>query len=486
VRSAVGPAAGFALVLLAGHGVLRLALRRAMPRTAYGIAASVGLSWLAGVAALGAMTTLLGLLGHGTRPLPVLLPVLALLAIAGLLPAGRRVAATRRTTERPVPVGDIVAAAVASLVTLRVALSAAGIPVITNDEYALWMLRARAMSQFGGLDPRVFADAASGYQHLEYPLFLPALFAWSDNLAGHPTDAAGHVAVALMLGAMVAVAGAVLTRIAGPAAAAVALVLVVSLPTLLAPQSLRLVADVPLFAFTFPLAMALLAVLNLPPRAAAGPWLAAAAVLGAGAIGTKAEGTAFAGVSFATALAFGGGRRRGILLAGVAAAAANLPWFAYTRAHHLDSWVANPQTLSGSHLRAVLPWTGHVIVAVVDRWPGGSWPGVVLLAGALVAAALAVRAGHWRSVGYVGAVIAVDTAVLVGQYVITAYGPPSDPLARQLLESQLTVTVSRVSLLPAALTAIAIPLFAGLALRPVAGPGGTAVGSAWSRASRRT
>jgi hypothetical protein len=188
----------------------------------------------------------------------------------------------------------------------------------------------------------------------------------------------------------------------------------------------------------------------------------------------------------------------------VAAAAANLPWWAYTRAHHLDSWVANPQTLSGRHVREALPWTGHIIAGVVERWPGGSWPGVLLLAGALVAAALAVRAGQWRSVGYVGAVVAIGVTVLIGQYVITVYGPPSDPLARPLLDAQLTVTVSRISLLPAALTAIAVPLFAGLALRPVAGsrvtaaadsgwprrrnpPGRPAVsGSAWSRASRRT
>jgi hypothetical protein len=258
--------------------------------------------------------------------------------------------------------------------------------------------------------------------------------------------------------------------VAGPAAAAASLLLIVSVPTLLSRQSLQLVADLTVFAFAFGLALVLLLVIALPREQRAGPWLAAAAVLGAGAIGTKAEGLAFTGTAFAVALLLAAGRRRGVVVAGVAALAVNLPWFAYTRHHHLHNWVANEDTLSTAHLRDVLPWTDDIVSGMVRRWPGGGALGLALGIAAGAAAVLAVRAGRWRLLAFVAAVVVLDTAGLVAQYVVTAYGPPSDPLAGTLLESQLQVTVYRVALLPATLLAVAAPVLAGLALRAPAPP----------------
>ena len=102
---------------------------------------------------------------------------------------------------------------------------------------------------------------------------------------------------------------------------------------------------------------------------------------------------------------------------------------------------------------------------MAERWPGGGGFGAVLVVAAVPAAVLAIRAGRWRLVAFTAAVVLLTSAVLLAQYVVTAYGPRSDPLAARLLESQLEVTVFRVALLPAALLAIAVPLFAGLALR---------------------
>jgi hypothetical protein len=463
VRDLLGTAAGFALLPAAGHGLLRLACGR-WPHRAYGPAAAVGLSWLAGVAALGALTTLVGVLGGPTRPLPVLAPALVLVAVAGLLPLP-----WARPEPGPPPagarLGDAVAGAAGVLAAAWVALLAMRVPVLSNDEYALWMLKARALSQLGGLDPRVFTDTGAGYQHHTYPLVVPSLVAWLDGWAGRPTDAAAHLAMAVTLGALLAVTGAVLARLAGPAAAAVAVLLVVSTPTLLSRQSLRLMADVPLFAFGFGLAVLLLVVVTLPRDAPAGPWLAAAAVLGAGAIGTKAEGLAFAGIAFAAALLLATGRRWAVAVAGLAAALANAPWQLYAREHHLRNWVLNEDTLSPAHLRDVLPWTGHVLRGMAERWPGGSGLGAVLLVAAVPAAVLAVRAGRWRPVAFTAAVVLLDSAVLLAQYVVTAYGPASDPWSGPLLDSQLDVTVFRVALVPAALLAVAVPVFAGLALR---------------------
>jgi len=457
-----------AVLLLAGHGVLRIATRR-RPLRAYGPAAGVGLSWFAGIVAVGFVVTLVGVLGGDVTPLPVVAPVLAVLALAGLLPVPARL---RPRPDPPDPMpdrretrpGDVLSAAVGLATAGWIALLSARIPTHSNDEYAIWMLRARALTGLGRLDPAIFADHAVAYQHQEYPLFLPALVTWFDRWAGRPTDAAAHLAIAATVGALLAVAGAVLTRLAGTAAAAVGLLLVLSLPTVLSVQSLQLVADLTVFGFAFCLSLVLALWLAAP--ATTGPaWAVAAAVLAAGAIGTKAEGLAFAGIALLAALALARGRRLPVLLAGVAAGVVSLPWLAYTRAHHLSSWVANGDTLSAEHVRTVLPWTGTILRGMAERWPGGSGSGLVVLVALVPAVVLAVRAGRTRLVVFVLAVVVLDAAVLLAQYVVTASGPPSDPLAARLLADQLRVTVYRVALVPAALLAVAVPAFAGIALR---------------------
>jgi hypothetical protein len=471
--TAAAVAAGL-LVLLAGHGVLRLATGR-RPLAAYGPTAGVGLSWFAGVATLGALTTLVGVLGGPTRPLPLLAPALGLVALAGLVPTparfrrpapehARPTSETDGPTRRQVRLGDAVSAVMAVAGTVLIAAQSAGIPTRSNDEYAIWMLRGRMLSQLGHLDPAVFADTSTGYQHQEYPLFLPALVAWFDGWAGRPTDAAAHVGIAALVGATVAVAGAVLTRLAGPAAAVVGILLVLSLPTVLSLQSLQLMADLPVFGYA--LCLALVLALWLTRADAGEAWLAAAAVLAAGAIGTKAEGQLFAGSALLVALVLARARRRGVLLVVAAAGlVAFVPWQAYTQVHHLRSWVANGTTLSADHLREVLPWAGTVARGMVQQWPGGSGWGLVLLVALIPAAVLAIRAGQGRLVVFVLAVVALDVAVLYAQYVATALGPPSDPVAARLLTGQLRVTVYRVALVPAALLGLAVPVFAGLGLR---------------------
>ena len=154
----------------------------------------------------------------------------------------------------------------------------------------------------------------------------------------------------------------------------------------------------------------------------------------------------------------------------MAAGLANAPWQLYAREHHLRNWVLNDDTLGSAHLRAVLPWTGHVLRGMAERWPGGAGLGAVLVVAAVPAAVLAVRAGRWRLVVFAAAVVLLDSAALLAQYVVTAYGPASDPLSGPLLESQLDVTVFRVALLPAALLAVTVPVFAGIAPRADALP----------------
>jgi len=488
----IGALAGDLVVLLAGHTALRLGGGR-WPHRAYGVLGALGLCWLAGVAVLGAVTTLVAVLGGPTRPPPVVAPVLGLLALAGLVPrrgrGGPAAGAERRPARWAVGLGDLVCGLVAAGVAARTAALGAGIPAASNDEYALWMVRARTLSQLGRLDPRVFTDTGAAYQQQNYPLFFPSLVAWGDGWVGRPSDAAAHVAVASLLAALLATTGWAVGRLAGPLPAVAAVLLVAAMPTLLSRQSLLLMADVPLLAFGLPLALTLLLWLRRPERAT----LAAAAMLGAGACGTKVEGALLAGSAFLAALlltpgrsaadppaldplaldspgadplgasSLPPGRRRGVLVAAAVAILANLPWLGYSQAHHLRNWVANRDTVSARHLRDVLPFTGHVLRGLLDRWPGaGGVVGLLLVACVVPAAALAIRGGGGRAVAFVAVVVGLDVLVLVAQYVLSAHGPPTDPTARRLLDGLLQVTVYRVALVPAGFLMIAAPLLAGL------------------------
>jgi hypothetical protein len=456
----------------------------------YGVLGALGLSWLAGVTALGAVTTLVAVLGAPTRPLPVIAPTLGAIVVAGLLPARSRLGAwwrlRRSGAGRPAPdaggagrtdraaiveapsagpdrpagrwLGDVVCGVVALGVGVHTTAVTAALPVASTDEYAIWMIRARTLSQTGHLDAPVFLGDGAAYQHLDYPLFFPALGAWGDGWAGHPSDSAAHVAVAALVAALLAVVGWAANRLAGPLPAVAAVLLVASAPTMLSVQSLTLMSDVPLLAFALPLALALVCWLRAPDRRL----LVAAAVLAAGACGTKVEGALFTGAAFLAALLVARGGRRGLLAAAGVAVVANLPWQVYARVHGLRSDVANSETLSAAHLRTVPRYAGQVVRGMADRWP---WPhpvpGPVVLAAVALALLLAVRAGAGRIGAFLGIAAAVDIVVLAGQYVVSA---GQNGRARPELAGLLQVTVYRVSLVPALLIMLAVPLLAGVAL----------------------
>jgi hypothetical protein len=139
-----------------------------------------------------------------------------------------------------------------------------------------------------------------------------------------------------------------------------------------------------------------------------------------------------------------------------------LPWLVYSQVHQLRNWIVNEDTVTAAHLRSAAPLTGHVVRAMVDRWPGAHGPAGLLLTLAVVPAALlAVRSGHGRAVAFVAVVVALDVAVLVAQFVVAARAP-AEPVARDLLDGLLRVTVYRVALVPASLLMVAVPLLAGL------------------------
>lgn len=405
------------LVLAAGYGTLRLldARVRGLGRLA--------LAWLSGVAAVGVVTTLLGVLGLPTRRLAVAVPLL-LLAVVGAFRG-------RPRPRRPRPPGP--AAVLGFLIGVRLAFAARHSASVVNDEYAIWSLRARALSLAGRLDPALFANAPALYQHQDYPLLLPGLLAFSGR-----DDARWHVYVALMTAALLVVVGWGVTRLATPLAGIVAVVAAV-VPTAVATHTMRVYADLPACAFAVALVLLLLIWLR-----EGDPWaLRAGAVMAAGAALTKNEGALF--VLFACVAAALVTRRVVALLPLAAGAAAYLPWFLWARLHDISNDVVN----AGAGDRAALTADrlGDIATGLRESWPLPYW-WLLLLAAAV---ALALRAGQWKAPVLILGTAAASVAALALIYVVT-------PLE---VTSHIASSAPRVLMLPALLTAIGTPLLLG-------------------------
>jgi hypothetical protein len=423
---------GDLLVLAAGYGALRLLARDA----GFGLAAGLAMAWLTGIAVLALATTYAGVLG-----LPTTRPVVAMpLVLLALSPAAPRL---RQRIRRPeVRSGCLPSPPALGLLFGAYAVATAThIRTIHNDEYAIWALRGRALALTGRLDPRIFAAPQAIYQHLDYPLLVPAMFSWTTQWGGG--ERAVHAHAALLLAAMLAVVGWAVARLAGTLAGFVAVVLAVAPRNLLVIGS-RVLGDVPTAAYAVTTVLLLLLWLRDDES-----WqLRLGALMAAGAVSGKNEGLPFvlAAALLATAVAAGPWRHRvRPLVAFGAAFAAYLPWLLWVHAHHLGNDVVNADAgdravLTGARLRLIA--SGISREWLLPRW----W--FVLLA---IAVFVAVRCGARRS-----AVVAVGTAAaavltLAAIYVVT-------PLE---VKGHIHDSAHRVLLFPAVLMAVSIPLLAG-------------------------
>lgn len=431
--------AGDAVVLAAGHGLLRLAGGRS--KWPFGIVGGVGASFLAGTATLGTAVSVAAAAGASTKPFPYIAPPLLVLAVVGLFKLahaghpGRPSAAT---------LAGVAGAAVASWV----AAAASGMIVGQNDEYAIWALKGRALALAGSLDLRLFAGPrAYWYAHLDYPLLVPGLVAWSDGWAGRVADGPAHVQPVLVLGALLAVVAWAVARMAGTMAAAVAVILVVTVHGLAA-TAILLYADAPVVSFAAATALFLAVWQDGRERAV----IVAATATAAGALLSKNEGLLFVlAVFVAAGLVARGGRRRLAAALGIAFVAW-APWFAFVRAHglhdaDLDFGALGPSRFA-SHVGRL-----HVIVrGLAHYWPGFGWTGVGIF---LAATAAAVLAGRARLAAQWWITIVAALVGLTLTYWISALG----------LAGLIGASAPRVELFPAVTLAIGCPLLAGAAVR---------------------
>jgi len=340
---------------------------------------SLGLAYLAGVAAYGVVAQLLYVVGAP-------LPRWQVVAVCAVLACGMLV--RRRAGERPAPTSWRWLLPIGAFLALLV-VDLWFQPLWAYDSWTFWTPKARALAALGGLDARWFTSA--DLTSPDYPILLPAVEAAGFRFTGYEVrllDAQSWLFLVAFAGAF--------WEIVAPRArawvAAAALATIVVAPSM-ADQLASAEADVPLAAFVA--CAGLCVYLFVTERSA--PGLLLFAVLAAGAVATKVEGSIFvlALTIAAAALALRVSRRAAIAVVGAAAAAfvaGLLPWRIWVAAHDIPSQtsfgrVVDPGFLVGHVSR--LPYaTAYVLGRVADP---RAW--LLLVPLCIVATVVAWRAG---------------------------------------------------------------------------------------------
>jgi hypothetical protein len=283
-----------------------------------GAIASIGISYLVGVAAYGVLAQLLFVLGLSLGPLEIAV-VCAVLAAGTLAQRG-----PDRRLPRPGLVAGLV---VAALVVLAIDLWFQ--PLWAYDAWTFWTPKAHALAAFHGLDPQWFSQPTLANR--DYPILFPAIEAAGFRFTGYETALLDLQSLVFAVALLLAFAEIVVPR--APRWASVVPVLVVLSPSL-ADQLASAEADVPLAAFFAGAAAAAFLWWKDRDRSA----LVVFGVLCAGVAATKAEGAPFVvalTVPFAVAL-LRSSRTAAVALAlvgGAAIAIGVLPWRLWSDHH---------------------------------------------------------------------------------------------------------------------------------------------------------
>jgi hypothetical protein len=205
-------------------------------------------------------------------------------------------------------------------------------PLDAYDGWAMWAMKGHALEVFGWADPKLFANQAIFFLHLDYPLFLPALEAVAFRAMGGFDPQLLHVQFLLFAVAGIAALAWVLRGVAPAWVVWTTVVAIAAAPNVL----LRLAtayADIPL---------ALLVCVGL---AAAARWLVSgerfqlelATLLFAAAALTKNEGLLFVGAAYVALLVADRRRWRPLLVSALVVEALLLPWQVYVKVEGIKS-----------------------------------------------------------------------------------------------------------------------------------------------------
>ena len=148
---------------------------------------------------------------------------------------------------RPARVVVALQAAVGLIVVLLL-IDAAYRPLAEWDAWAMWTMKAKAITLLGGLDAGVFAGVPYHHLHLDYPLLLPAVEAMGFRFMGSIDTQVIHLQAALLMAALlVSLPRLLADRV--PVVVAWASALLIGVAPSLVDQASAGLADAPLAVF---------------------------------------------------------------------------------------------------------------------------------------------------------------------------------------------------------------------------------------------
>jgi hypothetical protein len=400
IRSLAGLVLANACFLAAGAGVLRL--------LGWRLRTHLGMAYMAGIGAVGVLSTLLLLAGLALRGWEAVV-LCALLASLGLVRRERPEEAVSRPDRRiALPAGGLLGGYLAVLFVQCLYQ-----PLNSWDAWAKWTMKARAIVLLGGLDTSVFANQAYRPLVLDYPMLIPSLEAIDFRFMGRLDDMVVHVQFWLLLvGFLVAVYELLRDRV--PQTLLWPTLLVVGSAPALAANLTTAYADAPI-AFFFSLA-ALAAWRYVVTGDRRDVWFFA--LMAGAALATKPEGQPFVGGLFLLLLVFAYVKRRPLAPLGAAlvwAAISIVPWRAWVADHGIRTSTPLGKALDPGYLwgRAGRIWPS--VSWVVRRAIDGDWLAILPLA-VLVGLVLLVR---WHA--YSAALFAAGALAIVFLSLIWAY-----------------------------------------------------------------
>ena len=405
---------------------------------------SLGLAYVAGVAAWGVLAQSLYVVG---APLTRWQVVALGLGIGAVGAAVALVRSQPREPPRTLPlrVPRLLAVGLAALLGLF-AVDLWFQPHWSYDAWTLWTPKARALVELDGLEAGWFTSA--GVVWPDYPLLLPAVEAAVFRFAGYAPGVLDLQSWLLLAGLVVAFLDVVGRRAPGVVAWA-AVATLVAAPTTIS-QLAGAVADVPL-AVQFSLGALLLLVWVRERQPAA---LVLAAVLLAGASATKVEGLTFALAAIVALVVVELAARRSPLVPAVvtlgAVAVAVVPWRAWLAWHDVEAQASLGRLLDLGLLARQADYLPETLSSLAARaFDPLQW--LLALPFVAVVAYDAFRRGSRAPVLFVGLTATLSFAALVLAYWTTPFD----------LDHHLATSARRVITPIVVLLLLAAPLLHG-------------------------
>jgi hypothetical protein len=402
IRALFGLLVANGCFLVAGLGLVRF--------FGFRLRTHVGVAYMAGVGAVGVISTLLLMAGLALRGWQALL-LCALIAALGLVPRGPVTDPPRRTDWRMgIPFGGLLGGYLAVLFVQCVYQ-----PLNSWDAWAKWTMKARAIVLLGGLDTSVFANQAYRPLVLDYPMLIPAVEAIDFRFMGHLDSQVIHVQFWLLLVGFLVAAYELLCDRVPQTLLWPSLLLVGSAPAL-AVNLTSAYADAPI-AFFFSLA-AIAAwryvVANERPAA----WLFA--VMAGACVATKPEGTPFVFGLYVLVAIFAYVKKRSLRPVGIAAIwtlIAIVPWRIWVSHHGIVSSTPIGKAVDPGYLWGRIHRVWPSIRSLVTKSFDSDWLAILPIVLVLVVIVLALCRRYTAALFAGGALLVVFLSLLWGYWV---------------------------------------------------------------------